>query len=134
MTRGKEKWIQNLHTVLWADRTTVRASTGMTPYEVEYGQRPLLPIELEIPTWSVMNWDEVRTQADLVAMRARVLERREEDLEEARCHLRRMREANKERYNLVNRVRDGRVKTRMLVLLHCYETNVDMSRLKKLTF
>ena len=81
-----------------------------------------------------MNWDEVRTQADLVAMRARVLERREEDLEEARCHLRRMREANKERYDLTNRVRGERVKVGTLVLLHRHDTDVDMSRSKKLDF
>jgi hypothetical protein len=67
-------------------------------------------------------------------MRARVLERREEDLEEARYHLRRMREANKERYDLNNRVRDRRVKPGTLVLLHHHDTDVDISRSKKLAF
>ena len=63
-----------------------------------------------------------------------MLKRREEDLEEARYHLQRIREANKERYNLVNRVRGERVKVRTLVLLYRYDTDVDISRLKKLNF
>ena len=52
-------WVSHLHTVLWADRTTIRASTGQTPYEIEYLDRPLLPIKLDVITWSVMAWDEV---------------------------------------------------------------------------
>jgi hypothetical protein len=45
-----------------------------------------------------------------------------------------MREANKERYDLVNRVRDGRVEIGTLVLLHRHDADVDMSRSKKLAF
>lgn len=67
-------------------------------------------------------------------MRARVLKRKEEDLKKARCHLRRTREANKERYDLINRVRDKRVKLKTLVLLYYYNINIDISRSKKLAF
>jgi hypothetical protein len=73
--------------MLWADRTTYRTSTGITPYEIKYLDRAVLPIELEVPTWSVLSWEEIRDTADLLAVRARQLERREEDLEEIRLYL-----------------------------------------------
>jgi hypothetical protein len=71
----------------------------MTPYEIEYLDRPILPIELDITTWSVMNWDEVSSTEDLIAMRARALERRIEDLEEAAAHLNRIRRLGKEAFD-----------------------------------
>ena len=47
---GKSNWVQNLHAVLWADRTTLRASTGQTPYRLCYGSDAVLPVELANPT------------------------------------------------------------------------------------
>jgi hypothetical protein len=136
MTGGKARWTDHLHTVLWADRTTVRSSTGMTPYEVVYANRPRLPIELEIPTWQVMNWDQVVDRSDLIATRARVLERREEDLEEAALHLRRAREMNKEAFDQVHdhQIRDAPLEKGSLVLRRNHIRDVDMSRQEKLSF
>ena len=47
---GRENWVRNLPAVLWADRSTVRTSTGLTPYYLNCGSEPVLPIELEVPT------------------------------------------------------------------------------------
>ncbi len=52
-------WILNLHAVLWADRSIVRTSTGLTPYYICCGSEPVLPIELEVPTWRILPWSEV---------------------------------------------------------------------------
>lgn len=97
--------VRHLPTVLWADRTTVKRSTGLTPYEVEYAQRPVLPIELDIPTQAVMNWEKVITTVDLIAVRARMLERRDEDITEVATYLRRIREANKDDFDARYRTR-----------------------------
>jgi hypothetical protein len=136
MSGGKAHWVNNLHTVLWADRTTVHSSTGMTPYEIMYANRPILPIELEIPTWSVMNWEEAVTRSDLIAMRARVLERREEDMEEAALHLRRIRETNKVAFDDQHdhQLRDTILEKGSLVLRRDNKRDVDMSRREKLSF
>ena len=72
---GSTNWVQNLPAVLWADRSTVRTSTGLTPYYICCGSEPVLPIELEIPTWRILPWNEVHSTADLLAMRARQLQR-----------------------------------------------------------
>ena len=46
---GFTGWIKHLPAVLWADRITVRVSTGLTLYEFEYINRLILPIELRYP-------------------------------------------------------------------------------------
>jgi hypothetical protein len=44
-------WVDNLDRVLWADRVTVKRSTGETPAYMVCGREHILPIELSIPTW-----------------------------------------------------------------------------------
>ena len=84
---------------MWANRITVRRSTGKTPYRVAFGQDCLLPIDVKEGTWAVMDWRSIETSenptAELLAVRARQLERKEEDLEEAAQIQRESREANK---------------------------------------
>ena len=96
---GLGNWVENLPAVLWADRSTVKSTTGLSPYYVTCGSEPVLPIELEVPTWRILPWSEVHTTAELLAMRARQLQRREEDLEEAVHHLQRMRMEGKEEFD-----------------------------------
>ena len=43
--------------------------------------------ELEIPTWQILPWNEVHSTADILAVRTRQLQRRDDDLEEATLHL-----------------------------------------------
>ena len=45
---GGSNQVKHLPVVLWADKTTYRASTGITPYEIEYANRAVLPIELKV--------------------------------------------------------------------------------------
>ena len=51
---GSTNWVQNLPAVLLADRSTVRSSTSLSPYYITCGSEPVLPIELEIPTWRIL--------------------------------------------------------------------------------
>ena len=119
MTGGTQKnWTKHLPGVLWADRTTVRASTGMSPFRIMYGYEAVLPVELTEPTWAVLKWSSVRDRADLLALRARQFERRDADLEEAGLHLRRMRENGKEAFDDSHVVRREELKIGDLVLVH----------------
>ena len=96
---GLDKWVDNLHAVLWADRTTVRRSTGHTPFYLNCGNEAVLPIELEIPTWRIMPWTKVHSTGELLAMRARQIQRRDEDMTETALYLQRMRMAGKELFD-----------------------------------
>ncbi|KAI3696981.1 hypothetical protein L6452_29656 [Arctium lappa] len=47
---AKGKWVEELPSVLWANRTTPRTSTGQTPFSLVYGCEAVLPIEVQLPT------------------------------------------------------------------------------------
>ena len=63
-------------------------------------------------------WEEVYDTTTLLEVRARALERRDEDLEEVRLYLRRIREKSKEHFNKKRRLRAKVLEPGMLVL--CY--------------
>ena len=50
MTKHQDKnWDLELPSALWAYRTSVKTSTGFTPFHLVYGKEALLPIEVELP-------------------------------------------------------------------------------------
>ena len=129
---GMGKWVDNLPAVLWADRTTVRASTGNTPFYLNSGNEAVLPIELEIPTWRILPWNEVHTTDELLAMRARQIQRRDEDMEETALFLQRQRMEGKETFDTLNNLRSIELTEGQLILLH--DTKLDNQHTGKLTF
>lgn len=46
--QGKN-WDLELPSALWAYRTSVKTSTGFTPFRLVYGKEALLPVEVELP-------------------------------------------------------------------------------------
>jgi transposase InsO family protein len=73
-------WPRLLPFTLWADRTTHSSVTGFMPAELIYGQKPIMPIEQSILSWSTLPWYEGMTREELLALRIRQLERRDEDV------------------------------------------------------
>lgn len=127
------KWVDNLHAVLWADQLTVKTSTGMSLFWMVCGQEPVLPIDLEIPTWRILPWDRIETTADLLAIRGRQLQRWDTDIEEAAHHLQRMRQQGQELFDDTHRLRTDELKAGDLVLLFDSERKKNMSSDVKLT-
>ena len=131
-------WTDHLPGVMWAYRITVRRSTGKTPYRVAFGQDCLLPIDVEEGTWAVMDWRSIETPenptAELLAVRARQLERREEDLEEAAQIQRKSREANKDYFDSHRRRRPEKPHTAIELGDHVlfHDTRLDQSHSHKL--
>jgi hypothetical protein len=121
LTKGGTKNFRPfLHAALWADRTTVKDVSGMTPARMMLGEEHVLPIELELRTWQTLPWAAVRMTEDLIELRARQIDRRNEDVEEAKARLIRMREAANERWEdeHAERLRDKSLEIGDLVLLH----------------
>jgi len=125
-------WLDNLHTVLWADRTTVKRPTGMTPARVICGYEHVLPIELCIPTWQTLPWQTVRTTAELLALRAKQFDRRDADVKEAVARTRRLRVTNKEYFDDTHRIRQDGFKVGDMVMLHDTQLKQDYSSSRKL--
>ena len=100
MTEGGDKnWVRNLPAVLLAECMTVHGPTGKTPFLMEYGREVILPIELKHPTWRVLDWGNVKSWGDLLAVRARQLELRDADLDKVALRKRRKREEGKETFD-----------------------------------
>ena len=47
-------WVEKLSFALQGYRTSIRASTGVTPYSLVYGSEAVLPIEVEIQSLRVL--------------------------------------------------------------------------------
>jgi hypothetical protein len=47
-------WHEQLPLALWGYRTSIRTSTGATPFSLVYGMEAVLPIELEVPSLRIV--------------------------------------------------------------------------------
>ena len=110
----------------------------MTPYQVVFGQDSLLPVEIAMKSWRVVDWLHVdragNRRAELLVLRARQLERVPEDIEKAEAQ-RKSREANCQYFDKHRRHRPEGEKHELrdgdLVLLH--DTKLESSHSHKLS-
>ena len=49
-----KNWDLEIPSALWAYRTSVKTSTGFTPFRLAYGKEALLPLEVEIPAMKML--------------------------------------------------------------------------------
>ena len=66
--------------MLWAYRTTVRTSTGETPFMLAYGSEAVIPTEIEFPTHRVQMYD-LQKNAEERRLDLDLIEERREDAE-----------------------------------------------------
>jgi len=64
------KWYWFLHAVLWADRISIRRSTGCSPYFMVTGAHPVLPLDIKEVTWLVKPPIGVLSEEELIGMHA----------------------------------------------------------------
>jgi hypothetical protein len=74
-------WYKYAPYVFWAERVTTKRATGHSPFFMAHGVEPLLPFDVEEATWLLNPVDGPLTTSDLIAARARALEKRDEDVE-----------------------------------------------------
>ncbi|EIN13455.1 hypothetical protein PUNSTDRAFT_59223, partial [Punctularia strigosozonata HHB-11173 SS5] len=76
-------WYKYAHHVFWAERVTVQRATGHSPFYMAHGVEPVLPFDLEEATWLVNYPTDAppASTTDLLAARARALQKRDTDLE-----------------------------------------------------
>ncbi|XP_058782881.1 uncharacterized protein LOC131657510 [Vicia villosa] len=70
---AKKAWVEELHSVLWAYRTTPHSSTGETPFRLTYGTEAIIPVEIrepsrrtESPLEEELNDEAMREELDMV--------------------------------------------------------------------
>ncbi len=74
------KWPAIAPHAFWADRAMTRKSTGHTPFYMAHGIEPILPFDITLATFLVPNISTTLSTTDLLAIRARQLQKREVDL------------------------------------------------------
>jgi hypothetical protein len=135
---SSQNWVEILPLVLFADRITVRASTGQTPFFLVHGYIPILPIETRYPTWRVLPWDSIEDRDAEVKMRVRMLQTKEEDVEKARKlvakYRRKAAEAAERRHPRRHRAESRKIVVGDTVLTYDSVRKNDMSTSAKLKF
>ena len=69
---AKGIWLEELLSILWAYRMTVRTPTGETPFRLTYGNEAVIPAEVRLTSYRMHNHDKskndeaMRLQLDLV--------------------------------------------------------------------
>jgi hypothetical protein len=74
-------WPLKLNLALWAQRVTTKKGLGYSPYYMAYGLEPTFPFDIEEATYLAPSLDRTVSTEELVALRARQLEKREDDLQ-----------------------------------------------------
>ncbi|MBW0571407.1 hypothetical protein O181_111122 [Austropuccinia psidii MF-1] len=72
------KWKKYLPLVTLAYRISTKRTTGFSPFELQFGQLPLLPIDIETKTFLPVEWHRISTTEELLEARAKKLEGKEE--------------------------------------------------------
>ncbi|CAL1354098.1 unnamed protein product [Linum trigynum] len=74
---AKGNWMEELHMILWAHRTTFKAATGETPFALTYGTDAVIPIETSMPTYQITMFNEESNDAARLMDLELATERRE---------------------------------------------------------
>ena len=100
-------WPLFLFACLLAMRCTTSRMTGFSPYYLLYGRSPLLAFDIADRTWDTLDWDTVRTTADLIGMRAQQIARRDRQLVQALAQQRILRKKAIDEFNHKHRSQLG---------------------------
>ncbi|MBW0517725.1 hypothetical protein O181_057440 [Austropuccinia psidii MF-1] len=73
-----EKWKKYLPLVTLADRISTIGTTAFSPFELQFGQLPVLQIEIEEKPFLAVEWHKISPTEELLEARAKMLERKEE--------------------------------------------------------
>jgi transposase InsO family protein len=123
-------WPYLTHHALWADRITIRQSTGFSPFYLNKGVEPVLPFDLIEATYLGPALDSIISTTDLLAHRIRQLEKREDDLRLAEKRLLKSRFQSKEQFekHFQHRLHDFDFKPGSLVLVRNSRVEAELDR------
>ena len=62
---AKGVWLDELPSVLWAYRTTVRTPIGETPFKLAYGNEAVIPVEVHMVNHRVMTYQDMDNEEQL---------------------------------------------------------------------
>jgi hypothetical protein len=126
--------MNNLHVVFWADRFIVKFITDLISFYLQCDNESMLSIELEIFIWRILFWQKIHIIEDLLTMRTRQLQKRNENMNETRNLLKRMRKQDKKYFDSKHFTTDKDINKNDLVFLHDTQHENDRSINRKLKY
>ncbi|MBW0580397.1 hypothetical protein O181_120112 [Austropuccinia psidii MF-1] len=72
------KWEKYLPLVTFSNRISNKGTTGFSPFELQFEQLPVLPIDIETKTFLAVEWHKISTNEELLEARDKKLEGKEE--------------------------------------------------------
>ncbi|GFY97720.1 hypothetical protein Acr_12g0002610 [Actinidia rufa] len=65
LEKSKSKWAEDLLSVLWDYHTTSKILMSKMPYSLVYGTELVIPVEIRMPSFRMMNFDKETNEAEL---------------------------------------------------------------------
>ena len=93
-----QKWPDYVSHAFFANNVTTRRQTGYSPYFLLHGVDPVLPFDLTEASFLVQGFKANLSTTELLALRIRQLEKRDEDIAQAAQTLRRNRIKSKDQF------------------------------------
>ena len=126
-------WPELVPHIFWADRVTIRKATGLSPFFIAHGIEPVLPFDLAEATYLVPKIEEPLSDAELLAVRCRQLQKREEDLDRVAKKVSAARYQSRAQFERDNaaRIKDFAFKPGSLVLVRNSSIETSHSRKTK---
>ena len=94
-----ERWLQHFHAMSWTNRIIVYDFIDVVSFRLLYEHNAILLIEIKYSTWHIMNWNKIQSIENLLTMRVKQFQRRNENLKKTVLHLKRMRKQNKKLFD-----------------------------------
>jgi hypothetical protein len=129
-----KSWIDNLHVVFWADRFIVKFIIDLISFYLQCDSESMLLIKLKTFIWRILSWQEIHIIENLLTMRARQLQRKNENMNEAKNLLKWMRKQNKKYFDSKHFVTNKNINKNDLVFLHDIQHENDRSINRKLKY
>ena len=126
------RWFKCAHSVFWAERVTILKSCGLSPYYMVHGVEPLFPFDITEATFLVsLPEQEAFSATDLVAWRARQLQKRVDDLAGMEEKILKARYRSAKEFEDSHRIKDFDFAVGSLVLVRNSRVEVELNRKTK---
>jgi len=70
LSKMKRKWIINLLTILFANRTITNAFTSYMPFYLVYGRKLIFLVEIRYLTWRSLFTKEIKNRSKFIQLQA----------------------------------------------------------------
>ncbi len=127
------KWPDKVRPAFFADKVTTSRVTGFTPFYLLHGMDPVLPFDLMESTFLVTGFTSQIPTDQLIALRIRQLEKREQDIHDAAQQLAEARFKSKEQFErrYAKRLRRKSYEGGEMVLVRNSEVEKELDRKSK---